>query len=57
MVQSSRPSGLIAGRHIAPDKFVDLGFDGALHFGHLRIDRIVIGTLRSTCTALPIGFS
>src|SRR3979490_599819 len=28
MVKSSRPSGLIAGRHIAPDKFVDLGFDG-----------------------------
>src|SRR5258708_11612292 len=29
MVQSSWPSsGLIAGRHVAPDKFVDLGFDG-----------------------------
>src|ERR1700712_1573588 len=30
MVQSSWPStsGLMAGRHIAPDKFADLGFDG-----------------------------
>src|SRR3954471_11262342 len=27
MAQSSWPSGLIAGRHVAPDKFVDLGFD------------------------------
>src|SRR5882724_5324953 len=37
MVQSSRPSGLIAGRHVAPDKFVDLGFDGRALQHHAAI--------------------
>src|SRR3954462_1595485 len=39
MVQSSWPSasGLIAGRHIAPDKFVDLGFDGGALQHHAAV--------------------
>src|ERR1700712_4936303 len=39
MVQSSWPSasGLIAGRHIAPDEFVDLGFDGGALQHHAAV--------------------
>src|SRR5580704_14759175 len=38
MAQSSWPlPGLIAGRHIAPDKFVDLGFDGSAFQHHAAV--------------------
>src|SRR6266404_9431852 len=38
MAQSSWPlPGLIAGRHIAPDKFVDLGFDGGAFQHHAAV--------------------
>src|SRR5258708_12136345 len=38
MAQSSWPQpGLIAGRHIAPDKFVDLEFDGRAFQHHAAV--------------------